>query len=191
MTGMEGTDVWALAEQRRRIIDLGSKFACAIVNKLFDGASVHAETAIAAASRMAGTFLVRSSAAANGSGPELVGTAVGILGHLGIQLDPKCMPAVDLVARPPKFSVAEVQSLFEDEFQTLKRAFQVGDDDAARAAAVAAALLIREYAADPQAGFAIAAHGFVEGSTSCEAHEIRAPLPVVAQRARRPWYRLW
>lgn len=178
------------------------KIVEAIVQALHTEKGTHAETAIAAAARMAGTFLFRSfglatdgvapgspvlSEAANEHGPLLVQTfGVGLVGE---GIDPsKIQPDLRIHEQnQPLLGVTETQEKLEPALAGIARSYRLDDKQAAHACALAAAKLVRRTAAvlEPRTGFAVAAYGFIEGSKTMP---IPRPAPV---ESKRPWYRFW
>lgn len=165
----------------------------------------HAETAIAAAARLAGTCLVRTfrlrtatiapgtavlSEAANEYGPRLNQVLAGTLQRL--QVPP---PGADLSfdiapEHQPHWSVTETQERVEAQVRAIAAAHHLTPETAAYACAIAAALLIKQTSTvlDPQIGIALAVFGFAEGSKT-----MPIPLPPGDPLAapRRPWYKFW
>lgn len=149
---------------------------------------VHAETAIAATARMAGTFLFRSfgfqlegvvpgqpvlSDKANEHGPALVEILGGVLTQLGVALDSAQLANEVPDANQPLLKFLETQPRLEPRYARVKDRFGLSLEEAAGSAAAAAAFLIQQTAdvLDPHLGFNIAAYGFIEGSKT-------APAPV-------------
>jgi hypothetical protein len=151
---------------------------------------VHPPTLIAATARMAGTYLFRSfdlplpgiqpgqpvlSDAANRQGPELIEIAAGILARLGIDIgEPPSKPDTD-PAHKPMLPFLDTQQKLEAAYAPIRTEFALSEREAALAASVATALLIRHsaQALDPGVAFGIAAYGFIEGSKT-------APAPMAA-----------
>lgn len=174
----------------------------AIVQALATGKGTHAETAIAAAARMAGTFLFRSfrlpladappgtavlSEQANEHGPLLVQTfGVGLVAE---GIDPsKIQPDLHIPEQnQPMLTVTQTQEKLEATLAGIAARHRLDDAQAAHACALAAATLVKKTAGvlEPRTGFAVAAYGFVEGSKT-----MPIPRPAPA-RAKRPWYRFW
>jgi hypothetical protein len=173
-----------------------------VIKALKTEKGVHSETAIAAAARMAGTFLFRSFAfplkdikpgsavlsdAANDHGPLLVQTLGSGLNTLKVQLDSTRLSGSVTTANQPHISVNETQSPVESQFRGVSAALKLTPEQSAHACALAAARLIQmsNGALDPHIGFSIAAYGFVEGSKT-------APIALTETQAeRKPWYKLW
>jgi hypothetical protein len=173
----------------------------AIVAGLKNDKGTHAETAIAAAARMAGTFLFRSlglaitaappgapvlSEAANEHGPLLVQTfGVGLVGE---GIDPtKIKPDLHIPEQnQPLLTVTQTQEKLEPALRAIAAKHRLDDLQAAHACALAAAKLVRMTAAvlEPRTGFAVAAYGFIEGSKTM-------PVALPPAAAKKPWYRFW
>ncbi|MEO6026015.1 MAG: hypothetical protein ABIR79_04025 [Candidatus Binatia bacterium] len=151
-----------------------------ILEKLTDERGVHAETAVAAAARMAGTFLLRSchlpmeslepgtpvlSDAVNERGPLLVEILGVALQAMNIEVDMTRANAANH-GGAALLTVPQTQSLLEIGMIGLKDRFGLDYEHGARAAALAAAFLIKDTAGalDPSTAFGIAAYGFVEGA---------------------------
>jgi len=158
---------------------------------------IHAETAIASAARLGGTFLFRSfglrtdgikpgtavlSDLANEHGPLLVQTLGTALGRLGVSVDQSAISKPIPPQNAPHLSVLETQAALEAPATTLAERSQLDRQGAAHACALAAAILIQkaQYVLHPDVGAAIAVYGFVEGSKTMP--------PPLAERAsdRRP-----
>jgi hypothetical protein len=177
------------------------KIVEAIVAALRNDKGTHAETAIAAAARMAGTFLFRSlrlavagappgtpvlSEAANEHGPLLVQTfGVGLVGE---GIDPsKITPDLHIPDQnQPLLSVTQTQEKLEPMLRAIAAKHRLDDAQAAHACALAAATLVRMTTAvlEPRTGFAVAAYGFIEGSKTM-------PIALAPAAAAKPWYRFW
>jgi hypothetical protein len=187
----------------RAQITAASKTVEAIVRLLKNDRGVHAETAIAAAARLAGTFLFRSfklptagiepgspvlSEQANEQGPALVQTFAYGLAAEGI--DPQALQSASLdipEQNQPLLTVVQTQEKLEAEVRAIVAGQGLADPEAAHACALAAARLVKMtvQVLDPRTAFAVAAYGFVEGSKTM-------PVPVAdAPPAKKPWYRFW
>lgn len=162
-------------------VDAANRFADATIAALKDGKGVHAETAVAATARMAGTFLLRSfklpldgiepgsvvlSDKANEEGPELVNILGGVLAHLGVDLDTGKLGNEPGPDHKPLLSFLETQRKLEPAYGRIRESLGLTLKDAAESAAAATALLIQRTVGvlDPNVGFHIAAYGFVEGT---------------------------
>lgn len=159
-----------------------------VIKALRTDQGVHSETAIAAAARMAGTFLLRSfnfplkdikpgsavlSNAANDHGPVLVQTLGAALNALEVNLDSSKLSGNVPNENQPQISVNETQSRVEAQFRNVSAKHGLTPEQSAHACALAAARLIHMSSAvlDPHIGFSVAAYGFVEGSKT-------APIPL-------------
>jgi hypothetical protein len=160
---------------------VANEFVDAIIEVLRSDRGVHAETSIAAAARLGGTFLFRSfgfdsrniqpgspvfSDASNELGPLLVQTLASEriaarASKAALTVGP---PVED--AHRPHLSVIETQTLIEPRLRAIAGKQGLSQEQAAHACALAAARLIEMCAdvLDPRIGFALAAQGFVEGS---------------------------
>ncbi|GAB2534180.1 hypothetical protein GCM10027065_02180 [Rhodanobacter koreensis] len=172
--------------------EAAQQFVGLVVTALNNDKGVHAETAIAATARMAGTFLFRSFAfslssvtpgqavlsdVANEQGPRLVQILGNVLAHVGIELDSsKLVPNKD-PAHQPQLDFLSTQRQLEPVFLRTQEALNLSYVEAAQAAAIATALLIQKCVPvlEPHLAFGIAAYGFVEGSKT-------APDPVTLDR---------
>jgi len=178
-----------------------AKMVEAIVRLLRNQKGVHAETAIAAAARLGGTFLFRSfglptagiepgapvlSDRANEEGPGLMQTFAYGLAAEG--LDPRALQTNDLDVpeqNRPLLTVVQTQEKLEVEVRAIAAAAKLDPSQAAHACALAAARLVKMtvQVLDPRVGFAVAAYGFVEGTKTM-------PMPLAVPDApKKPWYR--
>jgi hypothetical protein len=169
-------------------MDAAREFANATISALKSAEEVHAATVVAATARMAGTYLFRSfdlrlagvkpgqvvlSEEANEQGTVLFQITFGILARIGI----KIAGAPSGKAAEPRHKLQlgflETQTKLEPLYAPIKTRFGLSLPEAAQAAAVATALLIRHCTKvlDPDVAFGIAAYGFVEGMKT-------APEPV-------------
>jgi len=157
------------------------EFYQAILSPLQSDRGVHAETAVAVAARMAGTFLFRSfnlpmtgvtpgsavlSDAANEQGPELIGTLFKMLTALKVPLDPSKVKYDTPEDNKPHWTILETQSKLGATFRTTAARHGLADRRAALASVMAAAFLIRDTAPvlDSHIAAGIALYGFVEGT---------------------------
>jgi hypothetical protein len=178
-----------LASLTQEQIEAAHEFAASTVDTLGTERGVHAETAVAAAARMAGTFLFRSfdfpmgsvqpgqvvlSEQANEQGPALIQILGGVLSHIGIDLNEDALGTPPGPDHQPNLEFLETQRRLEPVYRAIAVRHGLGQRAAAAAGAVAAALLIDRCAQvlDPGVDFGIAVYGFIEGSKT-------APDPVV------------
>lgn len=162
-------------------IDAAQAFGNAVIAALQTGRGVHAETAVAAAARMAGTFLFRSfgfdlatiapgqvvlSEEANAAGPGLIRVLAGALAEIGIVLDEQRLGASQLPANRPTLDFLATQARLEPQFAAIRAEHGLSLTEAADAAAIATAFLIHQCARvlDPSAAFGVAVYGFIEGT---------------------------
>ena len=160
----------------------------AILSTLATERGVHAETAVAAAARMAGTLLFRTfglptrdiapgtpilSEIANERGPVLVEVLQAALTGLGVEPGPAPTQA-QLDAAVPQLTLLETQRMLDAPIAAVIDAQQLSGEAAARACALAAASLIAQARGvlAPSTGFRIAVDGFVE---SCKTMPPPAP----------------
>ena len=170
-----------MAGLRQEQIDAAQAFANATIGALQTDKGVHAETAIAATARMAGTFLFRSfgfplkdvqpgqavlSEQANEQGPQLIQVLGAVLEHIGVQLDHEKLGATAPDQNQPQLAFLETQRTLEPGYLDIRSRFSLSPHEAAIAAAVATALLIQQSASvlPPEVAFGLAVYGFVEGS---------------------------
>ncbi len=174
----------------------------AIVPALRTEKGTHAETAIAAAARMGGTFLFRSfnlpvtgtepgapvfSDLANDHGPALMQTFA--FGAVSEGLDPTTMNQDMQVPEQNAqlLTVNGTQSKLEGTLRGIAGKHRLTDVQAAHACVLAAAKLVKRtvQVLPPSVGLTVAAYGFVEGSKTMPIAR-PAALP-----AKKPWYRFW
>lgn len=166
---------------RAEQIAAANAFAAAVINALQTERGVHAETAIAGAARMAGTFLFRSfgfqhiglaagavvlSEHANEAGPRLIQILGVALDNLGVKLDPERVGAAETHEAKPLLSFLETQGHLEPRFDVIRADLGLSYAESADAAALATAILIRQCISvlEPYAAFSVAMDGFVEGT---------------------------
>ncbi len=162
-------------------VEAANRFVDATIGALQDAKGVHAETAVAAAARMAGTFLLRSfglpldgiepgqvvlSDKANEEGPHLVGILAGVLANVGVALDRGKLAHEPGEDSRPLLGFLETQRKLDPRYAAIRESLGLSLKEAAESAAAAAALLIGRTTEvmDPHTGFHIAAYGFVEGA---------------------------
>jgi hypothetical protein len=180
------------------------EFCTVIVDKLTNDQGVHANTAIASAARMAGTFLLRSfnlplnklepgapvlSDAANEKGPFLVDLMSGVLQQMNVAIDPGRVAAAQGQGDAPQLSLIDTQALLETDLTRIKENYQLNYEQAGHAGAIATALLIRKCAEvlDPHIAFSLAAYSFVEGTKTVPQ---RIELDASGTDEKR-WYKFW
>jgi len=157
------------------------KISQLIIAALTTDRGIHAETAVASAARLAGSFLFRSfglktggvkpgtpvlSDAANEYGPLLIQTFGTALVRLGVSVDQSAISEPIPPDHAPQLSILQTAAALEAPATTLAERFQLDKHGTAHACALAAAILIQKAQSvlDPDIGAAIAVYGFVEGS---------------------------
>lgn len=157
----------------------------AVIAGLTNERGVHAETAVAATARMAGTCLFRSfnlptgsiapgspvlSDLANEQGPRLVEVMQAGLTGLGIELGNDADMQEDPDHRP-LLAFLETQHLLEPAILAITASHDLKGETAARACALATALMIHRTRSvlDPSIGFGLAVYGIVEGTRTMPA----------------------
>ncbi|MFN0122578.1 MAG: hypothetical protein ACKV2V_18940 [Blastocatellia bacterium] len=175
-----------------------------IMQKLTNERGVHAETAIACAGRMAGTFMLRScrlpmdhlepgmpvlSDAANEKGPYLTDLLQMALTQMNININPNCGEDVLAGRDAPQISVLETQRLLENDFRQIMRKYQLNDEEASHAATFTTAFMVQACGGviEPQSAFQYAIYSMVEGSKT-------VPQRLAADangEAKKPWYKVW
>jgi hypothetical protein len=162
-------------------VNVARELANASLRALTVDGNVHPGTVIAATARMAGTYLFRSlvldvrgvrpgdvvlSVAANEQVPLLIKVAAAIVTTGGIALDDATAALPVRPQHKPRQSFLETQRVLEPLYRAITGASGMSDYEGARAAAVAAGMLIRQCVKVLEANeaFRIAAYGFVEGT---------------------------
>lgn len=152
-----------------------------IIETLTDERGAHAETCVAGAARMAGTFLFRSfglptqnldpgspvfSELANQRGPVLVEVLKSALQGLKVPVDESNMDDEPRTDHQPLINLAETQRKLEKKLTVITTAHGLDNESAARACALATALLMHQTRSvlDPSISFDIAVYGFVQGT---------------------------
>jgi hypothetical protein len=175
-----------MGEISQNQIEAAEGFANAAISALRDESGVHAETAIAATARMAGTFLFRSfgfelegvkpgqpvlSEQANELGSRLVQILGGVLAQMGITPDQSKLDQSPDPENEPKLDFLETQKKLEPTFDAIRAKAGLTLVEAADSAAIATAIIIQQCAEvlDPSIAFGIAVYGFIEGAKTCPA----------------------
>ena len=165
---------------KKEQLDAAEDFVGLTLNTLGTAEGVHAETAVAGAARMAGTFLFRSfgfpkgslapgravlSEQANTEGPALIQLLVHALTLLGVTLDQSRLGAPD-PAHQAGLPFLDTQRKLEPLFEGVRGRHGLSLAEAAQSAALAAAMVIdrAKGSLDPHAGFNVAVYGFIEGT---------------------------
>ncbi len=170
---------------------IAKEFASVSVGTLAMEGSVHPGTVIAATARMAGTYLFRSfrldlpgvvpgqavlSIPANEHAPRLIRIAAAVVATFGIRLDNTQAAKPTDPKHEPHLSFLETQRRLEPVYKPIKDRGGLSHYDAARAAAVAAAILVSQCAKvlEPNSAFRILSLGIVEGS-KCAPDPVELP----------------
>jgi hypothetical protein len=159
-----------------------------ILTKLATERGVHAETAISAAARMAGTYLLRSSGLPiaqfapgtaifsdlmDDQGQLLLRAVDEVLESLNIAMNPQKMDFNVPDEHQPRMALKEQQTLLDPSFDAIFKKYQLTVEEGAYAAAISTAVMIQKTTGvvDPYLGYAIAAYGIVE---SCKTVPVAA-----------------
>lgn len=162
-------------------IEAAREFVTTTIDTLKTERGVHAETAIAGAARMAGTFLFHSfgfpldgvkagqpvlSEKANEQGPHLIQILGSVLSLLGITLDKEQFGKSPSTENQPLLGFLETQRQLEPRYMKIRDRLGLSFQEAAESAAVASALLIQHSAQvlNPNVAFGVAVYGFIEGT---------------------------
>ncbi len=162
-----------------------------ILTKLATAKGVHAETAISAAARMAGTYLLRSSGLPlerftpgtpifsdimNDRGPLLLRTVDEVLESLNIAVDPRQVDGNVPDDHQPHMELMDMQTLLDPSFDAVLHKYQLTVEEGAYAAAISTAVMIQKTAGvmNPYLGYAIAANGMVESCKTVPAAAVAA-----------------
>lgn len=152
-----------------------------IVSALSTERGAHAETVVSAAARMGGTILFRTfglptanmpagapilSDIANERGPVLVEVMKAGLTGLGLEIDESVVESGPTADHAPLITIIETQQKLDEKIAEIAAAHGLYGEEAARACALAAALLISltRSVLDPKISFGLAVYGFVEGT---------------------------
>jgi hypothetical protein len=162
-------------------IGAAEQFADATLDQLETAEGIHPETAVVAAARMAGSFLLRSfgfelghlapgtvvvSDEANEHGRRLLEILGGVLVHGGVALDREKLAQGPDPDRQPQLEFLASQTALEEAFEAVRARKKLFLREAAEAAATATGFLIQQFAEelDPSLAFGIAVYGFIEGA---------------------------
>jgi extradiol dioxygenase family protein len=166
--------------------EAAEEFVKIILDTLRSNRGVHAETAVASAARMAGTFLLWSfnlpmdgvrpgsavfSDLANEQGPELVSVFFETLQALKISVRQSSAQSATPEEHVPHRSLLETQATLGPALCAAADRLGLDDRRAAVVSVMAACLLIRDTVSvlDPNVAAGIALYGFVEGAKTAPA----------------------
>jgi hypothetical protein len=158
-----------------------AEFTQTVISRLATKKGIHAETAISAASRMAGTFALRScglpiaqlapgtpllGSVFDGQGQKVLRSVDEALASMAVVLDPKELDYNLPHEHRPRMNLREVQSLLDEPFRAIADKYQLSAEESAHAAAVSTADLIKKCSKvlNTHLGYTIAAYGLVEAS---------------------------
>jgi len=161
-------------------LQASGEFNQIIIAKLATDKGVHAETAIAVASRMAGTFVLRAtglpittlkpgtpvfSDVIDNQGQPVLATIDQALASLGIPVDRRKVNFDLSDEHRCHLKLMETQAMFDPLFRPIVAKYGLTDAEAAHAAAFAAADLIQKCAQvlNPYIAYAVAAYAMIEG----------------------------
>ncbi|MGZ3182888.1 MAG: hypothetical protein ACXU8N_10635 [Telluria sp.] len=193
-----------LTPEQDRAVQEMVELAASMLGK---GRAVHPETAIAATAWLAGSLLLRSlnlrlpsdepgtvvlSNEANQKMPRLATLLAAFLSGSGITLDQSKLGG-DRALRgaPPRLNFIGALSVLQAPALAIVDAHRLSYDQAADAAAIATAFVVKESAAaiGAETGANLAMYCFIEGSKTLPPHSETHPLTVGART--KPWYRFW
>jgi hypothetical protein len=172
-----------MAALSREQIGAAEQFADATLDQFDAPEGIHPETAVVAAARMAGSFLLRSfgfelghlapgtvvlSDEANEHGRRLLEILGGVLVHGGVALDREKLAQGPDPDRQPQLDFVASQAALEDAFAAVRARKKLSLRESAEAASAATAFLIQQFAEelDPSTAFGLAVQGFIEGAKS-------------------------
>ena len=167
-------------------LEAAAEFGTAALQAFDQGGSFPPETAVGAAARMAGSFLLRSSGVAlaqfkpgapvpseqaDQEAPRLIQVLSAVLQRVGVTLDSAKLSAAQAAVKGPEEPFLQAQQTLEPRFAAIQDQFDLTDGEAADSAAAATAVLIKNCAGflDPHVGFALAVYGLIEGSRTAPA----------------------
>jgi hypothetical protein len=152
-----------------------------VANKLGSGRAVQPETAIASTARLAGSFLFRSfglnvpgaqpgtvvlSNEANEEGPQLINIMSAMLHHFGVTVNQNMLgKKASKRGGAADLSVVESLALLQNDAMRIVEANGLGLKEAAQAAALATAFVVKECSRNlgAEVSFNIATYGFIAG----------------------------
>lgn len=182
------------------------EFVDLVASKLGSGRAVHAETAIASMARLAGSLLFRSfnlnnspkqagtvvlSNEANEQGPQLIDIMSAMLQRFEVSLNEQKLGGNSQDRGGAlELSVLESLSLLQEDAIRISSSNGLGFKEAAQAAAIATAFVVKECAGNlgAEVGFNIAAYSFIEGCKTVPPAIGEKPTQTVG---KKPWYKLW
>lgn len=168
--------------------------------------AIHPETAIASSARLSGSLLMRSfnfqfshlepgsvllSEEANEKGPMLINILSAYLSTANIQLDrSKLGGQPDQKGQQPQLDFLGSISQLQNEALNICKNNELAFADAAQAAALATAFIVKECAPQigAEVGYNVAVYGFIEGSKTVppKTDSVSSGL-----NKPKPWYKFW
>jgi hypothetical protein len=156
-----------------------SEFTQVVMSRLTTDRGIHAETAISAAARMAGTFVLRScglplsnltpgapvfSDLIDEQGQNVLRTVDQILAEMNLVLDGQKLVYEIPEDNTPHMELPDVQAMFDASFRTIATKYNLTEEESAHAAAISAGVLIQKASGilDPHVGYIIATYGMIE-----------------------------
>ena len=128
---------------------------------------------------------------ANEEGPTLVSIFAAMLQRFGVDVNPNQLGQG--TAKPggePELSVVESLSLIQSDAVRIAEKNGLTLKDAAHAAAIATAFIVKECSRDlgAEAAFDVATYGFIEG---CKTVPPSIDAKYEPPAAKKPWFKLW
>jgi hypothetical protein len=168
--------------------EAAAEFVQTIISRLANDRGVHAETAVSAAARMAGTFVLRScglplaqlpagspvfSDRIDDRGGEVLGRIGEALAAMNVPFDARKLTYDVPEGNTPQIDLEQTQAMFAAAYADIQVRRGLDDGQAAHAAAVSVAILIHKCAGvlDPHLAYTIATYGMVEASKTVPYHE--------------------
>jgi hypothetical protein len=172
---------WLVQIENPKQYNAAAEFNRTIIAKLANKKGFHAETAISAASRMAGTQLLRSSGlplaqftpgtpiffdVVDEQGQQVLGLVDRALASLGVPFDARQVDYDLSDHHNPQIDLMQTQALLDEPFRAITHKYGLSEAEAASALAISTAVLIQNCSGllNPHVGYALAAYGMVEGS---------------------------
>jgi hypothetical protein len=165
--------------ENKNQLKASAEFTQTIISVLASGRGVHAETAISAAARMAGTFVLRSSGlpfsnfepgtpifsdVIDEAGQKVLQTVGDSLSVMNVILDADKLDYNLPEENNPRMQLSETQTLLDAPFRKIMDKYRLTEEEGAHAAAVSTAVLIQKCLGvlDPHLGYTVAAFGMIE-----------------------------
>ena len=162
-------------------IEAAGEFNREIIASLANGKGVHAETAISAAARMAGTFVLRSTGlpladfepgttlladVADEYGQQVLALVDQALESLGVAFDARNVNYDLSPEHDSHLDLMETQTLLDAGCRSIADRFELTAAETAGSLAISTALLMQQCAGvvDPHVAYAVVVYGMVEAS---------------------------